>query len=70
MKRERYEINPRPAQIGGGWQLRLIGRDEETGEEIDMGGGVVPAIVDEDDRDGYAELMEVGQDWLAVEYEA
>lgn len=30
MKRERFEINPRPAEVGGGWQVRLIGRDKET----------------------------------------
>jgi hypothetical protein len=62
MKRERYEIDPRPAEIGGGWQLRLIGRDEETGEGIDMGGGVVPAVAGEDDKDAYGELLELGED--------
>jgi hypothetical protein len=31
-----YEINPRPAELGGGWRLRLI----EDGEEV--GGGVFP----------------------------
>jgi hypothetical protein len=70
MKRERFEIDPRPAEVGGGWQLRLIGRDEETGEEIDMGGGAVPAVDGEDDKDAYAELVEVGEVWLAVESEA
>jgi hypothetical protein len=70
MKRERLEINPRPAEVGGGWQVRLIGRDEETGEEMDMGGGVVPAVEGEDDKDAYADLLEVGEDWLAVDSEA
>ncbi len=32
----RYEITPRPADLGGGWRLRLI----EDGEEV--GGGVFP----------------------------
>jgi hypothetical protein len=31
-----YEINPRPAKLGGGWRLRLI----QGGEEV--GGGVFP----------------------------
>ena len=32
----RYEITPRPADLGGGWRLRLL----ERGEEV--GGGVFP----------------------------
>ena len=70
MKRERYEIDPRPAALGGGWQLRPIARDEETGEEIHMGGGAIPAAEGEDDKDAYAELLEMADDWLAVESEA
>ena len=31
-----YEINPRPVELGGGWQLRLLEDDKE------MGGGVFP----------------------------
>ncbi|TCP07374.1 hypothetical protein EV683_1451 [Crenobacter luteus] len=31
-----YEIEPRPADLGGGWRLRLL----ENGEEV--GGGVFP----------------------------
>ena len=31
-----YEITPRPAELGGGWRLRLF----EDGEEV--GGGVFP----------------------------
>ena len=31
-----YQIDPRPADLGGGWRLRLI----EDGEEV--GGGVFP----------------------------
>ena len=42
MKHERFEIEPRPAAVGGGWRLRLIGRDLETGGEIELGGGVFP----------------------------
>lgn len=36
-----YEIKPRAAELGGGWNLRLL----EDGEEV--GGGVFPAVVDE-----------------------
>lgn len=31
-----YQIDPRPADLGGGWRLRLL----ENGEEV--GGGVFP----------------------------
>lgn len=31
-----YEITPRPAELGGGWRLRLLDGTEE------MGGGVFP----------------------------
>lgn len=33
-----YEITPRPAELGGGWRLRLI----ENGQEV--GGGVFPPV--------------------------
>lgn len=36
-----YEINPRPAVVGGGWQVRLL----DEGEEV--GGGVFPVVVEE-----------------------
>jgi len=26
-----YEINPRPVELGGGWELRLLDDDEEAG---------------------------------------
>jgi len=44
----RYEIVPRPASLGGGWNLRLIGRDLETGQESEMGGVVLPIQDGED----------------------
>ena len=33
---KQHEITPRPANLGGGWRLRLL----ENGEEV--GGGVFP----------------------------
>jgi hypothetical protein len=36
-----YTITPRPAELGGGWRLRLL----EDGEEV--GGGVFPVEQDE-----------------------
>jgi hypothetical protein len=39
----RYEIEPRPAALGGGVRLYLYGPDQETGEEIELGGGVFPS---------------------------
>lgn len=35
----RYEIEPRAAELGGGWQLRLW-EQEPDGREVEMGGGV------------------------------
>jgi len=63
MKHERFEIEPRPAAVGGGWRLRLIGHDLETGDEIELGGGVFP-VEPGDERDAYADAMETGQEWL------
>lgn len=40
-----YEIDPRPAELGG-WKLRLL----EDGEEV--GGGVFPADPNTDHRSG------------------
>jgi hypothetical protein len=31
-----YEISPRPAELGGGWQLRLLK------DGVEVGGGVFP----------------------------
>ena len=53
-----YEINPRPAELGGGWKLRLL----EDGEE--MGGGVFPAIGEEESREAYAAALDTAEDWL------
>lgn len=36
-----YEINPRPDELGGGWNLRML----QDGEEV--GGGVFPVVVNE-----------------------
>jgi hypothetical protein len=36
MNQYTYQIDPRPADFGGGWQLRLL----ENGEEV--GGGAFP----------------------------
>jgi len=46
MANHRYEIDPRPAELGGGWKLRLL----EGGEEV--GGGVFPADPTSDPRSG------------------
>lgn len=64
MARHRYQIDKRPAELGGGWRLRLI----EDGEEV--GGGVFPLNPDEPDiekakSDAYDEALDEGQAWLA-----
>jgi hypothetical protein len=45
-----YEITPRPAELGGGWKLRLLEGDEEAG------GGVFPIEQDKADP-------QKGMDW-------
>ncbi len=36
MRSDRYEIEPRPLPVGGGWRIRFFGKDLETGQEIEM----------------------------------
>lgn len=56
-----YEIDPRPAELGGGYRVRLLidGREE--------GGGVFPADADADPegRMAHADALQEGEDWLA-----
>ena len=62
----RYEIEPRPAALGGGWRLHFFGHDMETGEEIEMNSGVVPLRGGEDEVSAYADAVWVGDEWLAA----
>lgn len=61
----RFEIEPRPGHLGGGYRLRLI---DDDGEEA--GGGVFPPADDskEADLDAYAEAHDEGSAWLAHKY--
>lgn len=59
-----YEIEPRPADLGGGWRLRLL----EDGEEV--GGGVFPSSQEFADpelanKSAYLDAQQEGNDWLA-----
>jgi hypothetical protein len=56
-----YELAPRPAEVGGGWRLRLL----ELGQEV--GGGVFPPedTTKEALDEAYGEAMEEGEAWLA-----
>jgi hypothetical protein len=65
MKMCRYEIEPRPAALGGAWPLHLIGNDPETGAEIEMGGGVFPIESNVGEKEAFADGLETGQLWLA-----
>ncbi len=63
MSQHRFEIEPRPATLGGGRQLRLL-EQLPDGQEIEMGGGVFPV---EDNGSGdaaYADALDAGEDWL------
>ena len=61
----RFEIEPRPLDLGGGWRLRLI----ENGEEV--GGGIFPlceypeADRAEADKMAYTDAQMEGLDWMA-----
>jgi hypothetical protein len=46
-----YEIDPRPAELGGGWRLRLMEDD------IEVGGGVFP---------DYDDALAEASVWLAT----
>lgn len=65
-KAYRYEIEPRPAALGGGWRLRLFEGEKE------VGGGVFPHAYygpecDDEAALGFAhaDAQEVGGNWLA-----
>ena len=52
-------ITPRPAELGVGWQLRLL----EYGEEV--GGGVFPAGSSQSEQDNaYNEALAEAEEWL------
>ena len=68
-----YEIEPRPAAVGGGWRLHLYERDPKTGGVIEVGGGVFPVEACLKEQQGaqglaskaaYADAMENAQEWL------
>ncbi len=70
MRSERYEIEPRPLPVGGGWRIRFFGRDLETGQEIKTGGGVIPLQDGQDTEDAYADAIQTGQEWLQAQEES
>jgi len=47
--------------------IRFFGRDLETGQEIEMGGGVFPVEDGQDEKDAYADAMQTGQEWLQAQ---
>ncbi|MGH9611391.1 MAG: hypothetical protein ACRD34_17125 [Bryobacteraceae bacterium] len=51
----RFEIQPRAAELGGGWRLRLL-EIELGGQETERGGGVFPPQPEQG----------IGEDWLAA----
>lgn len=58
-----YEITPRPPELGGGWQLRLLEGDQE------VGGGVFPPAQEIKDigkalQVAYADAEATAYEWL------
>jgi hypothetical protein len=56
-----YEINPRPANNGGGWNLRLVR------EGLEVGGAAFPIQKGTDEIDAYNDAMEMAQNWVEHE---
>lgn len=64
-----YEVKPRPAELGGGWNLKLF----ENGEE--MGGGVFPPSAPKrgvivlfegtDFDEAYQDAIDEGENWTS-----
>lgn len=52
MNEREFRIDPRPAELGGGWRLRLL---DWAGEE--MGGGVFA-------QDEYGDALDEGEAWI------
>ena len=66
LRRVRYELEPRPAVLGGGWRLHLIAAHPETGEDIEAGSGVFPDVLEPicNDEDPQAAAIAAGDLWL------
>jgi len=68
--KRRYEIEPRPPALGEGWRLYLYEENPETGEVVDMGGGVFPVAAygsgEKAFKEVYADAMRNGEDWLGT----
>ena len=58
-----YRIEPRPADLGGGWRLQLLQ------DGIEVGGGVFPPSDGPDAEaalsDAHADALSEGEAWLA-----
>ena len=50
-----YQIEPRPAELGGGWNLKLYENSEE------MGGGVFEAT-----DEGYQDAIDQGEEFVSI----
>jgi hypothetical protein len=67
----RFEIEPRPAALGPGWRLSLL--EQAPGfEEMEVGGGVFPFVVNDQDseREAYADALQVAEEWLESRVES
>jgi hypothetical protein len=63
MPDHRFEIAPRPAVLGGGWQLRLF-QQQPDGVELEIGGGVFPPGEGISADDAYADALQTGEEWV------
>jgi hypothetical protein len=68
MKHKRFEIDPVLQANGAGWLLCLIGFNVETGEEVDMGSGIIPVTDDRSERDAHLTALQAGIQWVEQPY--
>lgn len=58
-----YNIEPRPAELGGGWNLKLFDGPDE------MGGGAFPPVETPDQPDfdeAYQDALDEGEQWVST----
>ena len=58
-----YQIEPRHAELGGGWSLKLFEGSEE------MGGGIFPPVLTPEQPDfdqAYQDALDDGEEWAST----
>jgi hypothetical protein len=64
MEPKRFEVARRAQRAGGGWVLSLIGVDQETGQEVDMGGSEFPTNDFISEQEAQDDAFITGDVWM------